>query len=348
MPVDPQLLADDLCELLHRRDNVVAERDLAMLLLDSTEVVDEALCELAQRGLLGQLLREQQLSSEGVLLAALRDCVQSNKSRLLICHELLPRKDETACLAVEQLIVHAGQDLPSLFGLLIAHGNYEPLRKLLTANGRHDTPALRALAGARPDYGKDTLNQATIDHLLSEGRAATPYDLLIVPGFTPIEVTRPTPLRELPAAQSRVALAATDMRAGCARAVLVSGGSVHPPGTPYNEALMMRERLLELGIPSKQILIDPHARHSTTNLRNAGRIMRSLGMTRGLIVTGFDRAVMSQAFYFAHSLLSTFQLRCQQDLGYSVGELREIDEHHIAYTPSQEVTTPSYDDPLDV
>jgi hypothetical protein len=70
--------------------------------------------------------------------------------------------------------------------------------------------------------------------------------------------------------------------------VLVSGGSVHPAGTPLNEALMLREYLLDHGASEEQILVEPHARHTTTNLRNAGRMLRSLGLHSALVVTGFE------------------------------------------------------------
>ena len=79
-----------------------------------------------------------------------------------------------------------------------------------------------------------------------------------------------------------------------------------------------------------------------------GARLRALGLPRGLIVTGFDSPAFSQAFYFGHPTLSTFDLRCRRELGYSVGELEPIDDHHVAFLPSAEVDRPGYDDPLDV
>ncbi len=347
---DPQLLADDLCELLHNQDSTASERELAVLLHEGKPAVDDALRQVSQRGLLGRLCSEKQLSADGVLLQALVDSVQSPQGRFLLCNELCQRADLSAQESIERIILSTPSDLPELFDLLIRSGNYERLIDLLTKNNRGDSPALRALAGARPSYGMAQLNQATTHRLLSEkeSEAFFPYDLLIVPGYTPLDVDRPTHLQELPAALSRLDLAAADIKVGIAPCVLVSGGSVHPPGTPYNEALMMREQLLRLGVRSDQILVDPYARHSTTNLRNAGRVMRSLGMTRGLVVTGFDRSAFSQAFYFGHPVLSTFALRCQTELGYSIGRLDRVDDYHIAFYPSADVMAPSYDDPLDV
>ena len=46
---------------------------------------------------------------------------------------------------------------------------------------------------------------------------------------------------------------------------------------------MMRDYLIERDVPADRILLEPHARHTTTNLRNAGRIMRALGLETGLL-----------------------------------------------------------------
>jgi hypothetical protein len=107
--------------------------------------------------------------------------------------------------------------------------------------------------------------------------------------------------------------------------------------------------LVAKGIPADRVLIDPFARHSTTNLRNAGRFMLDLGLERALIVTGFESGayLATQAFYFANQVLSTFDLRCRETLGYSVGALRGVDEHHVEFRPASEVTTMNWRDPLD-
>ncbi len=56
--------------------------------------------------------------------------------------------------------------------------------------------------------------------------------------------------------------------------LILSGGYVHPARTPYCEALEMKKYVMEkYKIPESAILIDPHARHTTTNVRNAARLM---------------------------------------------------------------------------
>ncbi len=344
---DPLLLADDLCELARSSNGAANERTLAALIVAEPGSVDGALAEVARRGFLGSLVATAAQSKTEQLLGALSTTVKTAEVRALICHEVCQLEEGAIQETCQKLLLSAGNQLPELFAKLIEQGDYEDLLATLDVEQYPDTPTLRALAAARPSYGMQQLNEGTIRRLL-QSSSQTPYDLLIVPGFTPVDAKQPIHMRDLPAAESRVQLAAQDLRGGKAKAVFVTGGSVHPPGTPYNEALMMRARLLELGIAADQILIDPHARHSTTNLRNAGRMMNSLRFSRGLIVTGFERSTFSQAFYFAHAGLSTFALRCQRELGYSVGTLREVDDHHIEFTPSAAVATPSYSDPLDV
>ena len=346
MRADPTLLADDLCELLHRTSGFPEDQTVAKLLCATPDAVDGALAEVASRGLLPSLVSTMLRAEDDALLGAVTMFAKSPGVRVALCHEVLQVEDQDVQAALERLLISSTDQLPTVFSQLVDQGDYEVLLNALRVTESADTPTLRALAAARPTYGMDQLNASAL-HRLTSSAKQTPYDLLIVPGFTPVNAKQPIHLRDLPPAQARIQLAAQDLKSGLARAVLVSGGSVHPPGTPYNEALMMRSGLLELGIPAEQILVDPHARHSTTNLRNAGRAMLSLGMGRGLIVTGFDSAPFSQAFYFAHANLSTFNLRCQHELGYSVGTLNERDAHHVEFSPSGDVTRKNYADPLD-
>src|SRR5947208_3063634 len=82
----------------------------------------------------------------------------------------------------------------------------------------------------------------------------------------PPAATSPLALRQVAPAMERLALAYRDFLDGKAPLVLLTGGSVHPPGTPYNEGVMMADELVGKGVPRDRLLIDPWARHSTTNL----------------------------------------------------------------------------------
>ncbi len=171
----------------------------------------------------------------------------------------------------------------------------------------------------------------------------TPYDLIIVPGFTPANQHSPTGAAH-PTALARIREAKQSWDEGLAPFVLLSGGNVAPPGTPDFEALLMHRAALDLGLPADRLLLDIRARHSTTNLRNAGRLMLERGLRSALITTS-----PAQDFYFSAAWLSDFHARCQRDLGYRVGELRDVgaDAWRSAFTPSRDVTRIHWEDPLD-
>jgi hypothetical protein len=76
----------------------------------------------------------------------------------------------------------------------------------------------------------------------------------------------------------RMAMAADLFARKLAPFIIVSGGNVHPDRTPFNEAVEMKQILIEqYDIPATRILLEPHARHTTTNLRNCGRMLFAAG-----------------------------------------------------------------------
>lgn len=61
---------------------------------------------------------------------------------------------------------------------------------------------------------------------------------------------------------------------GVAPFIIVSGGFVHPFMTHHCEAIEMRNYLVnKCNIPANVVIIEPYARHTTTNIRNANRIL---------------------------------------------------------------------------
>jgi len=118
-------------------------------------------------------------------------------------------------------------------------------------------------------------------------------------------------------------LAAAAFQAGKAPFILVSGGYVHPNKTRFSEAVEMRRELIEkLRIPADAVLIDPHARHTTTNLRNAARIAYRYGLPMDL-----PALVVSNANQI-HTIASAgFAKRCQHELGYEPARIgRELSD----------------------
>ena len=94
--------------------------------------------------------------------------------------------------------------------------------------------------------------------------------------------------------------------------IIVSGGYVHPKHTRFAEAIEMKRSLIrDFGVPEDAILVDPHARHTTTNVRNAARLMFRYGIPT-------DRpALITTHQYHLDSIESpAFDERNVRELGY--------------------------------
>ena len=107
-------------------------------------------------------------------------------------------------------------------------------------------------------------------------------------------------------------LAMKEYRAKKAPFIIVSGGHVHPYMTPYCEAVEMKKELMEeYGVPEERIIIEPYARHTTTNMRNATRLMMDYGIPlekKSLVVTNPSHSTYVES--------ETFKQRCADELGY--------------------------------
>jgi hypothetical protein len=134
------------------------------------------------------------------------------------------------------------------------------------------------------------------------------YTALIVPGIGPEDMV--TPLSA--SGKANVDLAAARYRAGLAPFIILSGASVHPRGTRRVEAIEMRQALIErYGIPADALVIDPYARHTTTNLRNASRLLIAMGapVTRPALIVTHD-------YQSTYVVTEAFARRNQAQLGY--------------------------------
>ena len=148
----------------------------------------------------------------------------------------------------------------------------------LDANGRSEAADFEPMEGG--------INKAAYEALPSVRWENYPYSVILVLGCGPEKVGEPI------SAQSRMRAryAALLYKEGKAPVVVVSGGRVHPFKTPYSEAEEMKRYLMETwGIPEAAIIAEPHARHTTTNIRNTVRIMMERGVPLdkpGLITSG--------------------------------------------------------------
>jgi hypothetical protein len=114
------------------------------------------------------------------------------------------------------------------------------------------------------------------------------------------------------AGRKRIASAAEAYHAGEAPFILVSGGFVHPAQTRFSEAIEMKKALIQgYNIPESAILVDPHARHTTTNMRNAVREIFRYG-----IPVDKPALVISDAAQIGYIAGQPFADRCLKELGY--------------------------------
>jgi len=117
----------------------------------------------------------------------------------------------------------------------------------------------------------------------------------------------------------RAALAATKFHKGHIGMLIVSGGNVHPVGTYQNESMDLKNLLVEkLQVPADRIFIEPFARHTTTNVRNAGRLLLSLGVSQATILTTY-----LQSFYISLNRISGFYEKYWNETNHELPSTRK-------------------------
>jgi len=183
-------------------------------------------------------------------------------------------------------------------------------------------------------------NQAALGRLKGIAWERFPYTAIVVPGEGPDRRGwAVSPMTEL-----RIELAARRFEERKAPLILVSGGYVHPSQTAFAEALEMKKALIaRFGIPAEAILIDPHARHTTTNLRNAARLMFRYG-----IPLGRKSLITTDSFQSSYIESEQFVKRCATELGYQPHKLAgRISAFDLEFLPLIDSLQIDPSDPLD-
>ncbi|TDW96214.1 YdcF family protein [Dinghuibacter silviterrae] len=166
-----------------------------------------------------------------------------------------------------------------------------------------------------------------------------PYSAILIPGEGPENEWPMSPMGKY-----RCQLGAEAYRAGKAPFLIVSGGFVHPFQTPYCEAEEMKEYLIHvLGVPAEAVILEPHARHTTTNIRNANRILLRKGFPP-------DKRVlcMSTAGQTAYIEAPFFAARCRMEMGYvPFTDLHAEDAFGVSYRIDPASLQMDAIDPLD-
>ncbi len=189
-------------------------------------------------------------------------------------------------------------------------------------------------------------NKATVERIPTIDWNAYKYSIILVPGEGPTNYRDPLN----PVGKFRLKLAVEHYRMKLAPIIVVSGGKVHPYRTPYAEALEMKKFLMErYQIPKNAILIEPHARHTTTNFRNTARLIYRYGIpsTKKALVT----TTKFQSYYISGETLyknETLYKRCIRELGYVPYKLiKRLNQNDIEFLPIITSLQSNSMDPLD-
>lgn len=203
---------------------------------------------------------------------------------------------------------------------------------LLQMNERAEAGSFRPLLGGE--------NAAAVSAISKTDWAKRPYTALLVFGHGPEDAQSRTGVM----GHIRMRIAAEMFARGLAPFIIVSGGNVHPNRTPFNEAIEMKRLLIEQHrIPADRIVIEPHARHTTTNLRNTARLLLAAGfpVDRPALIVSDDKTIR----YIGGSELAARNLR---EMGVQPGAVAPgPDRFTLKFTPDPIAFQVEAADPLD-
>lgn len=193
---------------------------------------------------------------------------------------------------------------------------------------------------ARFEPMEDGENAKAVSQIKTTNWDEYPYSAILVPGHGPEEHG----VDLSPLGMMRCKLAADRYYKGMAPFVILSGGFVHPFQTQFCEAVEMKKNLMNrYHIPESALIIEPHARHTTTNFRNAARLIEKYGIPidkKALCTTTVD-----QSYYITNE---NFQNRCAEELGYMPYIAKErLSRNDVEFIPTIESLFIDNKDPLD-
>lgn len=203
---------------------------------------------------------------------------------------------------------------------------------LLDGSDRTDAIGYEPLSGG--------LNEPAMQRATGIDWKAWRYSALIVTGVGP-EVDG---MSLSPLSKYHIRLAAERFAAGEAPFIILTGGRAHPRGTRFAEAEEMRKGLIErYGVPASAIVIEPYARHTTTNLRNASRLLMLLQAPlekEALIVCNEGQSAYIESAQFSQRNLA--------ELGFQPGRIvKRLAPTELVFLPSIQSRQVDPRDPLD-
>lgn len=203
---------------------------------------------------------------------------------------------------------------------------------LMEANDRDEPARFEPMA--------QTVNKKAFDRIRQIQWSKYPYATIVIPGNGPPLTTTPIS----PDNKIHCDAAAIRYLKGMAPFIITSGGYCYPFRGPYCEAIEMKKYLMnKYHIPEDAIIVDPHARHTTTNIRNANRLMIRYG-----IPTDKPSLFVTSKSQHDYSMNTLFDKRNLRELGYlPYREKSSISNHDIVFYPTYESLHMDPLDPLD-
>lgn len=243
----------------------------------------------------------------------------------------LPIKTPNERKMVQQLFWDVEQNYYSSNAFFM-EANLRAASHLLELNGRYDAADFEPMT--------TSVNKTALSNLKSVKWANYKYSHILVLGAGPeVKEDSINPIGIL-----RCQLAANLYKEKLAPFIIVSGGRVHPYKTNYSEALEMKKYLVnELHIPEYAIIMEPHARHTTTNIRNGVRLLMKYHFPmekEGLIVTTHEQSSWLTDAKFAK--------RCEDEMGViPFKNIYRISNTLVSYSPNLQCLLVNNKEPLD-
>ena len=183
-------------------------------------------------------------------------------------------------------------------------------------------------------------NKKAFDKIKQIKWANYTYAAIVIPGNGPELYTTPI------SPDNKIHCDAAAMRylQGLAPFIITSGGYCYPFRGPYCEAIEMKRYLMnKYNIPEDAIIVDPHARHTTTNFRNANRLIIRYG-----IPVNKPSVFITSKSQHDYVMNDAFDKRNLHELGYlPYRDKKSILNHDIVYYPVWECLHMDPLDPLD-
>lgn len=187
-------------------------------------------------------------------------------------------------------------------------------------------------------------NAAAFRRIRAIDWTAYPYTVALVPGAGLSDQMEREHHAISPMGMQIIEIAARRYHERKVPLIIVSGGYVHPKHSEYAEAIEMKRLLMrDFGVPDDAILVDPHARHTTTNVRNAARLMLRYGVPadRPALIT-------TQSYHLDSIAAPEFDTRNERELGYRpYASKRRLSRFELEWTPNPMSLQADPIDPLD-